>query len=85
MKRFSDLTEQEVLAREIRELAGRGIGVLLVEHNFGLIRLLCDRVTVLDSGRVLYEGTPAEVEREQRVLELYLGAAVETLAVGGKA
>jgi ABC-type branched-subunit amino acid transport system ATPase component len=74
-------TEQEVLAREIRKLAVRGIGVLLVEHNFGLIRLLCDRVTVLDSGRVLFEGTPSEVERDPQVLQVYLGAA----AVGGEA
>jgi ABC-type branched-subunit amino acid transport system ATPase component len=73
--------EQEVLAREIRKLAARGIGVLLVEHNFGLIRMLCDRVTVLDSGRVLFEGAPAEVERDPQVLQVYLGAA----AVGGEA
>jgi ABC-type branched-subunit amino acid transport system ATPase component len=72
--------EQEVLAREIRKLAARGIGVLLVEHNFGLIRMLCDRVTVLDSGRVLFEGTPAQVEHDPQVLQVYLGAA----AVGGE-
>jgi ABC-type branched-subunit amino acid transport system ATPase component len=72
--------EQEVLAREIRKLAGRGIGVLLVEHNFGLIRLLCDYVTVLDSGRVLFEGTPAQVERDEQVLRAYLGAAADTSA-----
>jgi branched-chain amino acid transport system ATP-binding protein len=77
--------EQEVLAREIRKLAVRGIGVLLVEHNFGLIRLLCDRVTVLDAGRVLFEGTPAEVERDAQVLQVYLGAAAATAAVGGEA
>jgi branched-chain amino acid transport system ATP-binding protein len=78
-------TEQEVLAREIRKLAGRGIGVLLVEHNFGLIRALCDRVTVLDSGRVLFEGTPAEVERDREVLQAYLGTAAETLTVDAEA
>jgi branched-chain amino acid transport system ATP-binding protein len=73
--------EQQVLAREIRKLAARGIGVLLVEHNFGLIRMLCDHVTVLDSGRVLFEGTPAQVERDPQVLQVYLGAA----SVGGEA
>jgi branched-chain amino acid transport system ATP-binding protein len=45
-----------------------------------LIRMLCDRVTVLDSGRVLFEGTPAEAERDRQVLQVYLGAA----AVGGE-
>jgi branched-chain amino acid transport system ATP-binding protein len=69
--------EQEILAREIRALADGGIGVLLVEHNFSLIRLLCDSVTVLDAGRVLFEGTPAQAERNEQVLEVYLGAAAE--------
>jgi ABC-type branched-subunit amino acid transport system ATPase component len=73
-------TEQEVLAREIRKLAARGIGVLLVEHNFALIRMLCDRVTVLDAGRVLFEGTSAEAERDAQVLQVYLGAAAESSA-----
>lgn len=73
--------EHEVLAREIRKLADDGIGVLLVEHNFGLIRMLCDRVTVLDSGRVLLTATPQEVERDEQVLRLYLGAATEAAAV----
>jgi branched-chain amino acid transport system ATP-binding protein len=71
-------TEQEVLAREIRQLADRGIGVLLVEHNFALIRMLCDRVTVLDAGRLLFEGTPADAARDQKVLQTYLGAAAAT-------
>jgi ABC-type branched-subunit amino acid transport system ATPase component len=72
--------EQEILAREIRQLANRGIGVLLVEHNFSLIRMLCDRVTVLDSGRILFEGTPADTARDQKVLQTYLGAAAEVSA-----
>lgn len=67
--------EQQVLAREIRKLAADGVGVLLVEHNFSLIRMLCDRVTVLDSGRVLATGTPDEVERDELVVAMYLGAA----------
>ena len=71
--------EHEVLAREIRKLADAGIGVLLVEHNFALIRLLCDSVTVLDSGRVLLTAPPAEVERDEQVLRLYLGAAADAV------
>jgi ABC-type branched-subunit amino acid transport system ATPase component len=71
--------EHEVLAREIRKIADAGIGVLLVEHNFSLIRLLCDSVTVLDSGRVLLTAPPAEVERDEQVLRLYLGAAADAV------
>jgi ABC-type branched-subunit amino acid transport system ATPase component len=69
--------EQVVLAREIRKLSNSGIGVLLVEHNFPLIRLLCDRVTVLDAGKVIFQGTPSEVERDEQVLAVYLGSAAD--------
>jgi branched-chain amino acid transport system ATP-binding protein len=69
--------EQVVLAREIRKLCDSGIGVLLVEHNFALIRLLCDRVTVLDAGQVIFKGTAAQVERDEQVLSVYLGSAAD--------
>lgn len=65
--------EQALLAQQIRALAQRGIGVLLVEHNFGLIRSLCDEVTVLEMGRVLAAGTPEAVANDPRVIESYLG------------
>lgn len=67
--------ELRVLADEIRSLADRGIGVLLVEHNFSLIRMLCDDVTVLDTGSVIFRGTPAQARNDDRVMQLYLGAA----------
>jgi len=67
--------EMRVLAGEIRSLAERGIGVLLVEHNFSLIRMLCDEVTVLDTGSVIFRGTPEEARRDERVMQLYLGSA----------
>jgi branched-chain amino acid transport system ATP-binding protein len=67
--------ELRVLADEIRALARRGIGVLLVEHNFSLIRMLCDEVTVLDTGSVIFRGTPEQARRDERVMSLYLGTA----------
>ncbi|VWX61859.1 Amino acid/amide ABC transporter ATP-binding protein 1, HAAT family [Burkholderiales bacterium 8X] len=67
--------ELKVLAEEIRGLADRGIGVLLVEHNFSLIRMLCEEVTVLDAGAVIFRGTPEGARRDERVMQLYLGAA----------
>jgi ABC-type branched-subunit amino acid transport system ATPase component len=69
--------EQLVLCRQIRELARQGIGVLLVEHNFFLIHELCERVTVLDEGAVIFVGTPDEVARDPDVLRSYLGTAAE--------
>lgn len=72
--------EMNVLADEIRAVAERGIGVLLVEHNFSLIRLLCDEVTVLDAGAVIFRGTADEARRDLRVKQLYLGAAAAEVA-----
>jgi branched-chain amino acid transport system ATP-binding protein len=67
--------EMKVLADEIRGLADRGIGVLLVEHNFSLIRMLCDEVTVLDAGSVIFRGSAEGARRDERVMQLYLGTA----------
>lgn len=67
--------EQHGLAEEIRRLASSGIGVLLVEHNFSLVRALAERVLVLDRGRVLLEGRPEDLERNDEFVDLYLGNA----------
>lgn len=69
-----------VLAREIRTLADDGIGVLLVEHNFSMIRMLCDEVTVLDTGAVIFRGTADSARRDERVRQLYLGTAAAEVA-----
>ena len=54
-------------------LAARGVAVLLVEHNLRLVRRVAGWVTVLDAGRVIAEGTPAEVADRDEVRLAYLG------------
>ncbi len=73
---IAGLNEDEIeqLARLVLELRSDGdLSILLVEHNMGLVRRLCDRVVVLDTGQVIAEGTPEEVLNNPRVLMAYLG------------
>ena len=71
-------TEIEHLARLVLELRDDGgLSILLVEHNMGLVRRLCDRAVVLDAGQVIAEGTPDDVLQDRRVLLAYLGESPE--------
>jgi branched-chain amino acid transport system ATP-binding protein len=57
----------------LREVAADGVAVVLVEHDVQLVMEVCERIHVLDLGRVLASGTPAEVQRDDAVLTAYLG------------
>ena len=57
----------------IKEISRRGTGVLLVEHHADLIFDICDHVTVLNLGRELAAGTPAEIRAHKEVVSAYLG------------
>ncbi len=68
--------EAAELAGLIRKVADEwNIGVLLVEHKVDMVMSISDRVTVLDSGRVLASGVPREVMGERAVIDAYLGSS----------
>jgi branched-chain amino acid transport system ATP-binding protein len=65
--------EQQTLITEIRALSMDGIGVLLVEHNFDLVRQLADDVIVLNRGSCLMKGEPGTIARDPLFIKTYLG------------
>jgi branched-chain amino acid transport system ATP-binding protein len=72
------MKESVVLAELLRDLASRWkVTVLLVEHDMDVVFSICDRITVLHLGRVLAEGTPAEIRQIPAVVTAYLGSTVE--------
>ena len=69
-----DETEAALLGEQIQRVRREtDCAVLLVEHDAGFVMRQCDRIVVLDQGMVLAEGSPAEIQRDARVREAYLG------------
>ncbi|MGH7749638.1 MAG: ATP-binding cassette domain-containing protein, partial [Candidatus Dormibacteria bacterium] len=73
-ERFGDILQTAVRRR--------GLGILLVEHDMELVSRICEYVYVLDFGRLLFEGTMAQVLASEVVVAAYLGSGVAMESVG---
>ena len=67
--------EKAALMDLLRRFGGIGMGILLVEHSMDVVMGVADIVTVLDFGKMIGHGTPAEIRDDRKVIDAYLGVA----------
>ena len=66
-------TEKQELVGLLKRLRGHGLTIFLIDHDMGLVEKISDKITVLNFGKKIAEGTPAEVLRHPEVIAAYLG------------
>ena len=72
-----DSGESQELGRELKRLQDRGLTIFLVDHDMDLVLGVCDSIHVLEFGKLIASGTPAEIRADERVIHAYLGVEDE--------
>jgi branched-chain amino acid transport system ATP-binding protein len=69
----------------IRAIRASGVTIMLVEHHMDVVMPTCDRITVLNYGKRLADGTPAEIRQHPEVIKAYLGGGIKRAPTHGRA
>ncbi len=77
-----DSSESEAFGNLLVDLAGEGLGILMVEHDMELVMKVCTWIHVLDFGVKIAEGTPEQIRADERVQAAYLGTDEDAVAQG---
>ena len=75
-------SETQRLAELLVSIAATGLTIVIVEHNMSLVMSIAQNIVVLDAGRVIAQGTPAEVQSNDRVIEAYVGREDDAVTAG---
>jgi ABC-type branched-subunit amino acid transport system ATPase component len=69
-----DSAESEVLGQELTQVVNAGTSILMIEHDMGLVMNVCERIHVIDFGRLIASGPTQTIRADERVIQAYLGA-----------
>ena len=80
---FAGMNHEETMhaVERVRQVRAMGVTVLLVEHDMAAVMKISDRIVVLNFGEKIAEGTPSEIQSNERVIEAYLGVEDETIGI----
>jgi branched-chain amino acid transport system ATP-binding protein len=69
-----EIEMRQEMMHHIKELNKQGTTIIVIEHNMDVVMNLCTRIVVLDTGEKIAEGSPREIQNNQKVIDAYFGA-----------